>query len=99
MFESWKKTTRDKDDEWAIDYEPSGQQYERGLECFGTGDRRGLRQAVFVRVFFPSGDGDYEHKHGLANKLLGLPEEDLDKRTKIAKEMIDSGYSYATRHG
>jgi len=43
--------------------------------------------------------GDYEHKHGSANALLGLPKEDLDERTKVAKEMIDSGYSYFARHG
>jgi hypothetical protein len=70
-----------------------------GLERFQKGDRKGLGQAVFTRLFYSNGDGDYEHRHGLANTWLGLPNEDLDERTKVAKEMIESGYSYFTRRG
>lgn len=97
MFESWKRVSGDKDADWMIDHEPTGERNKRGLERFEKGDRMGFGLAVFSRVFFPNGDGNYEHKHGLANTLLGLPKEDLDERTKVAKEKIDSGYSYLTR--
>lgn len=93
MFESWKRVTGDKDEDWTIDNEPSHERYKRGLERFQTGDRKGFALAMFSRMFYPNGDGNYEDKHGLANSSLGLPKEDLDERTKVAKEMIDSGYS------
>lgn len=85
MLESWKRVTGEKDEDWTIDYEPTAERYKR--------------RAVFAWVFYPNGDGDYEHEHGLANTSLGLPKEDLDARTKVAKEMIERGYSYFARDG
>ncbi|KAJ8098927.1 hypothetical protein POJ06DRAFT_296652 [Lipomyces tetrasporus] len=96
MFESWKRVTGDEGDDWTIEYEPTGERYQKGLERLKKGDLRGFVQAMYSRVFFPNGDGDFEHKHGLANSILGLPTEDLDEQTKNAKDMVDRGYSYMT---
>ncbi|GFF35098.1 hypothetical protein IFM51744_02669 [Aspergillus udagawae] len=94
MFESWKRITGDKDEDWTIEYEPTAERYQRGIERMQKGDRRGFAQALYARVFYPNGGGDYESRRGLDNSVLGLPKEDLDERTKRAKEMFESGYSY-----
>ncbi|KAI9777016.1 MAG: hypothetical protein M1835_005343 [Candelina submexicana] len=100
MFESWKRVSGDKDSDWTIDSEPSAERNKRGLEILRTtGDRKGLGLAAFSRIFFPNGGGDYESKLGLANDVLGLPKEDLDERTRFAKEMVDDGYSPFDRRG
>ena len=99
MFESWKRITGDKGEDWSIDYEPSDERYKKGKERLQqTGDKTGFGQLLYARVFYPNGGGDYESIRGLDNSLLGLPEEDLDERTKIAKGMLEDGYSYFTRH-
>lgn len=41
---------------------------------------------LYGRVFFPDGCGDFESSKGTLNKLLGLPQEDLDEATKRALE-------------
>lgn len=98
IFESWKRVSGDKDSDWTIDSEPTAERYERGLEILRTtGDRKGFGLAVFSRNWFPNGDGNYESKFGLANDALGLPEEDLDERTQVAKNMIQDGYTLFTR--
>ncbi|KAJ9144512.1 putative Oxidoreductase CipA [Pleurostoma richardsiae] len=97
MFESWKRITGDTDADWMIEYQNSEKRRAEGLERLKAGDRRGLAVASFVRVFYPNGDGNYEGKYGLANDALGLPKEDLDEATKLAKKMIDAGYDPRNR--
>jgi hypothetical protein len=96
MFESWKRVTGDKDEDWTIEYEPSEDRYRKGLERMKNGDWAGFVRAMYSRIFFPNGDGDYEHKYGLDNSNLGLPTEDLDEHTKNAKDMLDRGWNYMT---
>ena len=97
MFESWKRVTDDEDEDWTISYQPTAERYQEGLARLQKGERKGMAQALYARVFYPNGDGDYEHSRGLANAQLGLPQEDLDERTKAAKQMLDRGYSYFLR--
>ncbi|MCJ1306922.1 hypothetical protein MMC25_000566 [Agyrium rufum] len=95
MFESWKRVTGETDADWTIDFEGSAERRKRGLDIFEkTGDRRAWGLSSFCRVFYPNGDGDYESKYGLDNGKLGLPKENLDERTKVAKRMIDAGFAY-----
>ncbi|KAK9243183.1 hypothetical protein V1506DRAFT_562260 [Lipomyces tetrasporus] len=94
MFESWKRVAGDKGDDWTIEYEPSLERYQKGLDRMKSGDHRGFGQAMYARVFFPNGGGNFEHSHGLANSILSLPTEDLDEQTKNAKDMVDRGYNY-----
>ncbi|CAD0113025.1 unnamed protein product [Aureobasidium uvarum] len=49
--------------------------------------------AMYARVFFPDGSGDYEHNRGLDNEALGLQQEDLDEATRKTIEMVQSGWN------
>ncbi len=98
MFESWKRVSGDKDSDWTIEKEPSKERYQKGMEAMKSAQdpisaRMGAAMASFVRGFFPNGGGDYESTRGLDNAKLGLPEEDLDERTAVAKEMVEQGYA------
>ncbi|KAH6636179.1 hypothetical protein F5144DRAFT_485880 [Chaetomium tenue] len=94
MLESWKRVTGE---EWTVQSEASEERYRKGVEMMqGSADpmmaRMGAALATFARIFYPDGSGDYESSRGLANGLLGLPKEDLDERTRVAKKMLDDGY-------
>ncbi|KAK3295586.1 uncharacterized protein B0H64DRAFT_459939 [Chaetomium fimeti] len=95
MLESWKRVTGEG--EWTVESEPSEERYRKGLEMMQSGTdpmtaRMGAAMASFARIFYPDGCGDYESSRGLANGPLGLPKEDLDERTRVAKKMLDDGY-------
>ena len=97
MFNSWKRISGDTDADWTFSQDDTKPRYQRGLEKFKeSGERMDIMSSAFARVFYP-GDGDYESKYGLANRVLGLPQEDLDERTKVAKGVVDSGKSYLDR--
>ena len=98
MFESWKRVSGDKDSDWTIEKEPSKERYQKGMEAMKSAQdpmsaRMGTAMASFVRAFYPNGGGDYESTRGLDNETLGLPEEDLDERTAVAKGMVEQGYA------
>jgi len=85
------KGTTDKD--WEITFEPTNQRYKNGLDEMKKGIMTGFAKAMYSRVFYPTGDGDYETTRGLSNELLGLPKEDLDEATKRAVEMAEGGWN------
>ncbi len=98
MFASWKRVSGDTDADWTVERQPSKERYQKGLEAMKSAQnpmaaRMGAATAAFVRAFFPNGGGDYESTRGLDNAALGLPEEDLDERTAVAKGMIEQGYA------
>lgn len=86
MFESVKRVTGTTDADWKISYEPSAQRYEDGIEAMKKGDMRGFGKLLYSRVFF--GDGNYTSK--LNNKMLGLPQEDLDEHTNVSVGMAEN---------
>jgi hypothetical protein len=86
MYESVKRVTGTTDADWKVSYEGSETRYKDGIEAMKKGDMRGFGKMLYARVFF--GDGDYTPK--LNNKLLGLPEENLDERTKVAVRMAEN---------
>jgi hypothetical protein len=88
MFESIKRVTGTTDTDWKVSYEPSEKRYQDGSEAMKKGDMSGFGKMLYARVLFPNGDGDFSPK--LHNKLLGLPQEDLDTRTKVAVEMAEN---------
>ena len=88
MFESVKRVTGTADTDWQISYEPSEKRYRDGTEALQKGDRRGFGKLLYSRAMYPNGDGDFSAK--LHNSLLGLPQEDLDERTKIAVRMAEN---------
>lgn len=96
MYESLKRVTGDKDEDWTIEYEPVVDRYKRGVEIMKTGDRSGFGMLLYARDFYPN-TGDYEKRNPLDNERLLLPVEDLDERTKWALKLKESGYSYYSR--
>lgn len=103
-FDSWKLSQRDMldslnrvlgttDKDWEITYEPTEKRYKDGIEEQKNGIFTGFAKMIYSRIFFPTGDGDYESTRGLSNELLNLPKEDLDEYTKKTVEMVESGWS------
>ncbi|EGP85324.1 uncharacterized protein MYCGRDRAFT_74848 [Zymoseptoria tritici IPO323] len=86
MFQSVLRVTGTKEEEWSISYEPSSERYANAFKAMQGGDRTGYVRVMYTRVFYPDGSGDFESSKGTANKLLGLPEEDIDEATKYALE-------------
>ena len=92
MLDSLHRVLGTTDADWTITYEPVKERYERGMKALQAGDRMGLPTAMYARIFFPNGDGNYGEMHGLANETLGLPKESLDEATKRTVEMVESGW-------
>lgn len=86
MFESIKRVTNTSDSDWKITSEPSVSRYETARDNVQKGfDMRSFATALYTRMFFQNGDGNFEAKHGLANEALGLPkQQDLDDATRAA---------------
>lgn len=92
MLDSIHRVAGTTDKDWEISYEPSDQRYKDGCEELQKGIRTGFAKMIYARMFYPNGDGDFESAHGLANKVLGLPKEDLDECTKSVLAMVESGW-------
>ncbi len=56
------------------------------------GDLWARGRALYARIFYPNGGGDYESAKGLDNAALGLSKEDLDEATKMAVDMVERGW-------
>lgn len=81
MFDSVKRVTGTTDSDWKIEYVSSEKRYQQALEKMSKGDLTGFSEQMYTRIFFPTGEGDHT-KLALANKVLGLPEEDIDESTR-----------------
>ena len=92
MLDSIHRVTGSTDKDWEITYEPTADRFKRGMAELQKGNRAGFATAMYSRVFFPTGEGEFGATHTLANKVLGLPKEDLDEATKEAIEMVNSGW-------
>ncbi|KAI6775840.1 hypothetical protein HG530_002598 [Fusarium avenaceum] len=89
MLDSLQRVTGTTDKDWEIEYEGSKERWERGMNLLKGGDYSGFALAMYARTFYPNGDGNFEAQHELANKALGLPEEDLDEATARAIELVE----------
>lgn len=94
MFESLKRVTGTSDADWKITYRPSEEVYNEGMKELKAGSAGAYVKLLYARGLYPNGDGDFETKHGLANKVLGLPVEDLDECTKGAVERSKNPEEY-----
>jgi len=83
--------TQDKD--WQISYEPTAERYKNGLEEMKKGSMLGFAKAMYSRVFYPNGDGDYETSKGLDNSLINLQKDSIEEATKRTIDMVNSGWS------
>lgn len=93
MFESVLRVTGDSQNDWTVTHENSKERYERGLQMMKAGQMVGFAMLLYVRVFYPDGSGDFNHK--LDNDVLGLPTESLDEATRTAVEMARRGETHA----
>ena len=93
MLDSLHRVVGTTDKDWEITHEETTQRYQDGLAELKRGIFTGFAKAMYTRVFYPNGDGDYESSKGLANGVLGLPKEDLDEATKRAVEMVEGGWN------
>lgn len=89
MLASVLRVTGDTEADWTITHEDVRKRYERGMEMGRNGEAMGMAVAIYARVFFPDGSGDYSGK--VENELLGLGEEDLDECTRRALEVEATG--------
>jgi hypothetical protein len=64
--------------------EPAEDRYSSGLKEISEGKRIGFAKMMYTRVFYADGCGDFESSKGTLNRLLDLPEENLDEATKVA---------------
>lgn len=83
MLESAFRVTGTKESEWTITKEPSVKRYTTGLQQMKEGNRIGFAKMLYTRIFYKDGYGDIESK-GTLNKVLELPEEDIDEATRRA---------------
>jgi hypothetical protein len=86
MLESALRVTGTKKGDWTVTKEPSHERYAAGVNELQQGNRQGFAKLMYTRVFYPDGCGDFEHRKGTLNALLGLPKEDIDEATKAAIE-------------
>jgi hypothetical protein len=91
MFDSVLRVTGATEEDWKINYQDYKERYDEGIAMFQKGDRDGFVQAMYVRMFFPGGEGNYEEKGLLHNDVLGLRKEDLDEATKRSVELAENG--------
>ncbi|KAH8779658.1 putative oxidoreductase CipA [Hyaloscypha finlandica] len=93
MLDSVHRLTGSSDKDWEIEYEPSLDRYEHGKAEMQKGMRTGFAKAMYARVFYPNGDGDFESSRGLDNELVGLQKEEIDEITRGALDMVESGWN------
>jgi hypothetical protein len=93
MLDSVHRLTGSSDKDWEIAYEPSSDRYEHGKAEMQKGLRTGFAKAMYARVFYPNGDGDFESSRGLDNDLVGLQKEEIDEITRGALDMVESGWN------
>jgi hypothetical protein len=93
MLDSVQRVLGDTDAEWEIGYEKTDERYKKGVEAMKGGDIGGFQRAMYARVFFPNGGGDFETSKGIANEAIGLPKEELDEQMKMVVEKVESGWN------
>ncbi|KGO73231.1 Cytochrome P450 [Penicillium italicum] len=64
--------------------------FKEGQEGLKVHNWKVFTKMLYSRMFFANGDGDYDSRRGLDNKLLGLPVEDLDTATAERIRMAEN---------
>lgn len=91
ILDSLHRNMGTADSDWTIVHEGSKERTEVALVELQKGDFSAFPRALYTRVFYPNGDGDYETSRGLDNGTLGLEKEDLDECTKIVLKLKARG--------
>ena len=99
MLDSVLRVTGEKESDWTIEYQDAKERWQQGMAWMKEGGANagaGYIQAMYSRVFYKDGSGDFSDK--LDNDKLGLPEESLDEATKEGLKLVEGGYNYFTRY-
>ncbi|KAK6825033.1 hypothetical protein PG987_012527 [Apiospora arundinis] len=94
MFESVLRVTDTKEEDWTFRHEDAVERYQEGIKTMQSGDSKGYIKALYARVFFPDGSGNFEARRGLDNEALELPREDLDEWTQVSIKNAKVGLKY-----
>lgn len=98
MFASILRVTGDKESDWSVKYEPHDERYDSAVAAMKAGDITGFARAMYTRVFWPDGSGNFAKGRRLDDEVLGLEREELDQATRRAvqgrerMERIVEGY-------
>ena len=93
ILDSIHRVNGTTDDDWTIKHQDSSARFKAGLQELKKGEMTGFARARYARIFFPTGDGDYETSRGLDNETLRLPREDLDESTREVLGMVEKGWN------
>lgn len=99
MLDSINRAMGTTDKDWTVNYEKSDERTKTALADMQKGEFTGFARALYTQVFFPNGNGDFERNRTLANDVLGLDKEDLDKTTKWVVEKKLAGEMVYDRWG
>lgn len=97
MFESVKRVTGTQDADWKITHESAKERWDESMDEIKKGNFGAFTRMLYARMFFPTGDADFESRRGTDNELLELPVENLDEYTELAVGMGERG-EVATHH-
>ena len=86
MFASVLRVTGTKEEDWEVKTEGSRDRWLSGQEEMKKGNQMGFARQLYSRVFYPTGEANYEADGLLDNEALGLPRDDMDEFTRIAME-------------
>ena len=81
ILDSLHRNMGTSDSDWTIVHEDSKERTEAAMLEIKKGDFSAFARALYTRIFYQNGDGNYEATRGLDNDALGLEREDLDACT------------------
>jgi len=84
MLDSVIRVTGSDKGDWQVPTRPVREYFEENLKLMQTGDRAAYMKALYSRNFYPDMNQNTFDHGGRHNKVLQLPEEDLDEYTKKA---------------
>ncbi|KAK4494659.1 hypothetical protein PRZ48_014015 [Zasmidium cellare] len=82
ILKSVQRVTGTQTTDWQVTYEDVNEAVRDGQEMAKQRTVEGLIKVIYAMQFLSGAGGDYEATHGMANKELGLDDEDLDVVTR-----------------
>lgn len=89
MLDSLHRVLGTSDADWKITFQPAAERQKEGLQELQAGNRLGFAKAMYARLFFENGYGDYSTSGDMDDDKLGLEKEDLDEATRRAVKMVE----------
>ena len=93
MLDSVNRVMQTTDKDWEITRQPVSQRLEDGFEKLQNGQFFGFPKVLYGAYWISGANKEHDSKHELINGVLGLPKEDLDTQTKVAVDMVESGWN------